>query len=159
MSNEHKTAISRKTPSAPMTRLASDGRLVGRVLDYGCGKGRDADEYHTDRYDPHYSPGVPPGTFDTITCNYVLNVIECSVARLAVLRDIHDRLTPNGTAYLTVRNDRRSLRGRTITGTWQGLIVLRLPVVYRSGGYVTYELIKRDDVESSIQSARVGGGR
>ena len=140
-----KTAITRTSPSAPMKRLASDDRIRGIALDYGCGKGLDADTYGMDRYDKHHSPDMPNKLYDTITCNYVLNVIECPETRLSILRDIRSRLRNNSSvAYITVRNDRRALNGTTAIGTWQGLVVLALPVVYRCAGYVTYELRKSD---------------
>ena len=153
MSNEHKTAITRRAPSAPMKRLAADGLIQGKALDYGSGKGFDAQEYCMSCYDPHYQPDMPNGPFDTITCNYVLNVIEEDETRLRVLRMIWNRLSPNGTAYITVRNDRRALRGATSKGTWQGLIVLRLPVRYKCAGFVTYELTRSETIEQSLQSA------
>lgn len=135
-----KTAISRKKPSAPMRRLDRDNRLVGRVLDYGCGKGYDADYYNTDSYDPHYQPVMPKGKFDTIVCNFVLNVIESAEEREAVLSDIRARLGDNGHAYVSVRTDKSQLNGHTKIGTWQGSIVLDLPVVAKGSGFVTYKL-------------------
>jgi hypothetical protein len=151
--NAYKTATTRKNPSAPMKRLATDNRIVGRALDYGCGKGFDASYYYMDCYDPYYSPHMPDGPFETVTCNYVLNVIESDAERLRVLSIIQLALTGYGIAYITVRNDRRALHGVTRTGTWQGLIMLRLPVVYKCSGYVTYELRKNDSLHA-IQSAR-----
>jgi len=35
MSNAYRTAIARKKPSKPVKALEADGRIVGRVLDYG----------------------------------------------------------------------------------------------------------------------------
>jgi hypothetical protein len=138
----HLTAIARKTASVPMRGLSGAGRITGRALDYGCGRGCDADTFGMERFDPHYSPDMPVGRFDTITCNYVLNVIESAEERLRVMRDIQDRLTDDGVAYITVRNDKAALNGTTSRGTWQGLIVLDLPIVQRGSGYVTYELTK-----------------
>lgn len=156
-SEEHsfRTATTRIEPSAPMIQLATDGLIKGRAMDYGCGKGFDADYYDMESYDPHFEFPMPGGQFDTITCNYVLNVIEKAETRIAVLQDIKDRLAAGGTAYITVRNDRRALRGTTKTGSWQGLILLRLPVRYKCAGYVTYELTQYTEIEWSIQSALV----
>jgi hypothetical protein len=152
----HLTAITRKSPSAPMKRLAADGRIVGKALDYGSGRGTCADEYGMAKFDPHYDPGYPGwSSFDTITCNYVLNVIEDDTERLNVLKRILGKLATDGTAYVTVRNDKRALRGTTSRGTWQGLILLRLPVVYRCAGFVTYELRKDDCIDESIMEARI----
>ena len=154
MGNEHKTAMSRVAASAPMKWLASQERIVGNALDYGCGKAYDAREYCMKSYDPHYYPIMPDGRFDTITCNYVLNVIKSPVERLRVLTDIRDRLARGGKAYITVRNDRRALCGITAKGTWQGHIMLRLPVVRSCAGYVIYELDYKGHVSFNIQEAR-----
>ena len=157
--NAYKTATTRIEPSAPMRQLATDGLIVGRALDYGCGKGFDADYYDMESYDPHFGPGMEEGYapefFDTITCNYVLNVLESARDRVNVLQRIQALLSRHrgGKAYITVRNDRRALNGVTKTGSWQGLIVLRLPVRYKCAGYVTYELTPLDHIDLSIQSA------
>jgi hypothetical protein len=155
MANEHKTAMKRKAPSRPMLRLASDGSIVGEALDYGCGKGFDADTYGMASYDPYYQPKMPLGMFDTITCNYVLNTIESNQAKVRVLRDIQARLTDDGIAYITVRNDTRALRGTTSKGTYQCLVVLKLPVVYSCSGYVTYQLLTSDLIDSASLEARI----
>lgn len=139
-----------------MKRLAADGLIRGKALDYGSGKGFDAQEYGMSCYDPHYQPDMPVGRFDTITCNYVLNVIETDETRLLVLQIIQDRLCYEGIAYITMRNDRRALNGVTSKGTWQGLIVLRLPVRYKCAGYVTYELTRSETIDISLQSAYLG---
>ena len=81
--NSHKTAITRTKMSAPVKFLKGQGLLQGRTLDYGCGKGFDADVLQCSKYDPHFSPELPKGKFDTIICNYVLNVIESEVVRLS----------------------------------------------------------------------------
>ena len=89
--NAHKTAIARRGPSAPMKWLDAHGLIVGRTLDYGCGRGRDAETYGVERFDPHYAPAMPAGWFRTIVCNYVLNVIEAEAERARVLWDIWNR--------------------------------------------------------------------
>jgi len=138
--NEHKSARARKAPSVPMKRLNKDYLLRGRLLDYGSGKGFDAEHFNMESFDPHFSPELPEGKFDTITCNYVLNVIESETERLEVLRHIQWLLTPSGIAYITVRNDIRALNGYTSKGTWQGKIVLDLPIQYKTSSYITYIL-------------------
>jgi 2-polyprenyl-3-methyl-5-hydroxy-6-metoxy-1,4-benzoquinol methylase len=136
----YRTARARSKPSVPITRLAKDGLLDGRCLDYGCGKSPDAEVYDMKKFDPHFSPEMPKGKFDTITCTYVLNVIESETERFKVLLDIQSRLTPTGIAYITVRNDIKSLNGKTSTGTWQGKITLNLPIQYKTSSYITYIL-------------------
>jgi len=140
----YKTAIARNKLSAPAAWLNRAGRLKGRILDYGCGRGGDADRLGWEGYDPHYRQGEPVGLFDTIMCNFVLNVIESHSTRRSVLSAISDLLTEYGRAYITVRTDRSGLSGRK-RHTWQSLIVLDLPVVHRGNGYITYMLCKGDD--------------
>ena len=140
MSNAHKTAIGRNKPSAPVRALDKAGLLIGKMLDFGCGRGRDACEYGMESYDPHFQPVMPKGLFDTIVCNFVLNVIESSAERRAVVADIRSRLVPGGCAYVTVRTDHKRLNGYTKIGTWQGRIELDEPIVGKGSGYTTYKI-------------------
>ena len=57
------TAPLRDDPSAPMLYLAEQNLLQGRVLDYGCGHGFDADYYDLCGYDPYLRPKMPTGRF------------------------------------------------------------------------------------------------
>ena len=154
MSKAHLTAMARKTPSAPMKWLATNDKIVGRALDFGCGRGYDANEYNMESYDPHYEPIMPGGRFETITCNYVLNVVESDIDILLVLQHIRNRLTATGKAYITVRNDRRALRGITSKGTFQAHVILKLPVVRSCAGYTMYELTMFDYVNNNMVEVR-----
>lgn len=136
------TAVTRKQPSLPMRRLAKDGRLNGRGLDYGYGRGFDAKHFSFDGYDPHFRPEMPEGEYSTVVSNFVLNVIKNDDERRAALRIIASKLSKDGVAYVSVRNDRKALSGMTSKGTWQGLIILDLPIVYKTRGYITYELTR-----------------
>jgi diadenosine tetraphosphate (Ap4A) HIT family hydrolase len=85
------------------------GRINGRVLDFGCGHGTDVDflrekGFEVEGYDPHYAPERPEGTFDTILCHYVLNVL-LRREQTDVLMDVAEYLRPSGTAFYTVRRD------------------------------------------------------
>jgi hypothetical protein len=121
----HKTAIRRNKLSKPMEYLLTKGLLIGRVLDYGCGHGEDADHIGADKYDPHWFPKKPVGLYDTITCHYVLNVVpEAS----DILKDIRSLLIPGGKAYVTVRRD---LTRDTNT---QRIVRLDLPVLVEKKG-------------------------
>lgn len=146
--NSHRSAIARKTPSAPMQALAQEGRLEGMKLDYGCGRGFDADHYDMHGFDPHFRPSEPGDLYDTITCNYVLNVVKDRETRLAILSDIQRRLAPEGQAYITVRADRKSLNGPTSIGTWQGDVREDLapffPLLRSTASYATYVMTKND---------------
>lgn len=144
MSNEHRTAIARRGPSKPVKWLEQNNRIVGRVLDYGCGRGADAEYLGCASYDPYYQPDMPVGLFDTITCNYVFNVIEDDRARRVLLWDLDGYLAPGGRAFIAVRANRKDLRGHTRIGTWQGLITLDLPIVYKDSDTVIYKLCRGD---------------
>ena len=136
----HLTAIARNAPSRPTMYLSACGKLRGRVLDYGCGRGKDADVFGFERFDPFYFPDMPVGTFDTVVCNYVLNVVPSPVERVCILDAIKAALSPGGIAYITVRNDRKKLNGWTQRKTWQGLIELDLPVVTTNSNFTMYLL-------------------
>ncbi len=138
----HKTAIKRNKMSAPAKKIFQAGLILGRCLDYGCGRGDDSRILSMSRYDPYYFPSKPSGPFETILCTYVLNVIESHQERVEVLRDISALLSKNGKAYITVRNDIDKLNGYTKMGTWQGKIELDLPVVFKKRHFVTYLLEK-----------------
>jgi len=135
MNQPERTAIERKKLSAPMKFLEEEGYLDGRTLDYGCGRGFDAGELGLEAFDPNFFSGVPEGKFDTITCNYVLNVVTEEEA-FGIVQDIESRLAPGGHAYITVRRD---LKGNKDTDT-QRNVELDLPIVHEtSNGYCIYE--------------------
>jgi hypothetical protein len=144
MNKAHLTAIARKTASAPMKWLHEHGKLLGKKLDYGCGRGLDADIFGCEKYDPHYfkCDDFTPGEFQTITCNFVLNVIPDEQERQAVLERIEHWLAPGGVAYITIRSDVKKLGGYTRRGTWQGYVPPKLPLLHRGHGFETYIMTK-----------------
>ena len=130
----------RGKPTAPFKHLLDKDLLRGRVLDYGCGKGVDAEKLGIHRYDPHYFPKKPEGLFDTIVCNYVLNVVKDRRGR-GIIKRIKALLKPGGVAYLTVRAD-VSGEGFTKRQTFQRDVKLKLPVEHKTGWYRMYRLEK-----------------
>lgn len=75
------TAIKRTDFSVPTRYLMQHNLLRGKILDFGCGFGFDTDELRKQGfdiigYDYYYRPDFPEGKFDTIFCNYVLNVLD-----------------------------------------------------------------------------------
>ena len=162
MSCAHLTAIARKNPSAPMKWLCAKDCLVGDILDYGCGRGKDVawlnskvDEeglegQHVIGFDPYYAPNTivngMSNCFDTITCNFVLNVIEGCQDRENVIHHIKGLLRPNGRAYVAIRADKKKLNGFTKRGTFQTYVTI-LPahgftLIHKTGSYELYEYIK-----------------
>ena len=105
----HLTAKQRDRPSFPTRKLLGLGHIEGRVLDFGCGHGADVDflrekGFEVHGYDPHHAPTRPQGTFDTILCHYVLNVL-LQREQTEVLMDVSEFLRPSGAAFYTVRRD------------------------------------------------------
>ena len=105
------TAIKRTSLSVPTRYLLQHNLLKGRILDFGCGYGFDTDElrrqgYDIVGYDYYYRPEYPDGKFDTILCNYVLNVLE-PYAQAEVMMNVTNLLSPTGTAFFAVRVKRR----------------------------------------------------
>ena len=103
------TAIKRTDISVPTRYLLQHNLLKGKILDFGCGFGFDTDElkrqgFDIIGYDYYYRPDYPEGKFDTIICNYVLNVLE-PYAQAEVLMNVTNLLSPKGTAYFAVRRD------------------------------------------------------
>ncbi len=132
-------AIRRETVSKTARFLAERGLLRGRVLDYGCGFGFDADHFGWEAYDPHYRQGLPEGRFDTIVCNHVANMLT-RASRRALFRALRGLLAPHGKAYLSVsrkipQGGKVALRKRI-----QNYVVLTLPSLFRDGELEIYRL-------------------
>lgn len=149
MNKSYQTAISRNKISQPMKYLSETGKLSGLKLDYGCGKGFDASHFHMDKFDPYYFNHIPAFDYDTITCNYVLNVIESERDIIDTLYNIQDLLSQFGIAYITVRRDIKQ-DGLTQKGTFQSTVFLNLKSIKRTSQYEIYELTKHDDLNCLI---------
>jgi len=122
LANSHKTAIARRGPSAPCVWLAKQERLLGPVLDWGCGRGADVRFIRNAYgYDPHYQPKLPDEgeLFNTVLCTYVLNTIPEYHDRVVVIQEIMPYLAVGGWLYVTIRANPDSLKGWTSKGTWQ----------------------------------------
>lgn len=107
--NPHFTAKERTSISFPTHWLKKKNLLQGEILDFGCGFGFDTDQLKKEGfdiigYDNYYRPEYPTKRFDTIICNYVLNVLE-SEEQAEVLMSVSELLKPTGIAYFTVRRD------------------------------------------------------
>ena len=107
--NSHLTAIERTSLSYPARILLNQKKIVGKVLDFGCGIGKDVEllqqkGFAIVGYDPFYFPEFPTEKFDTILCFYVLNVL-LPEEQAGVLMNVSHLLKPNGKAYFAVRRD------------------------------------------------------
>ena len=107
--NSHLTAIERTSLSYPARILLNQKKIVGKVLDFGCGIGKDVELLQQKGldivgYDPFYFPEFPTKKFDTILCFYVLNVL-LPEEQAEVLMNVSHLLKPNGNAYFAVRRD------------------------------------------------------
>ena len=134
-------AIKRNTVSKTAKILAEKKLIVGRVLDFGCGHGYDADYFGWSAYDPHYRQTKPRGSFDTILCNHVANVLTRK-SRLGLYTEINDLLSDGGIAYISVP---RNIPKRGKAGPRkriQNYVVLTLPVVYADSETEIYAMKK-----------------
>jgi len=139
--NSHKTAIRRNKISRPTQTLIDNNVIKGNVLDYGCGHGYDAETMGFDKYDPFFFPnGLDKNKkYDTIICNYVLNVLNCEQEK-EVIADIRKRLKKGGCAYLSVRRDKFT-EGINKKGTYQRSSHPNLDVYFKkSGSFEIYTL-------------------
>lgn len=107
--NTHLTAKERTTPSLPLRMILERKLIQGKVLDFGCGFGKDVNHliakgFDATGYDPHFYPEFPTERFDTILCFYVLNVLFPEDQN-RVLMQISNLLKPTGKAYFAVRRD------------------------------------------------------
>jgi DNA phosphorothioation-associated putative methyltransferase len=101
--NSHKTAISRTKISKPMHLFEHYGLLIGRTLDYGCGKGKDVEILNIEGYDPYYFPDKPIGKFDTVVMNYVINTISTHRGRMDAIRSAWSYVDVGGMLIVTSR--------------------------------------------------------
>lgn len=133
-----KTAISRKTPPAPLKWLRDQGLLEPPALDYGCGR---RTWYGLDGWDPHWYPTPEPkeGYYQTVVCCYVLNVVEEAETK-TVLNKLLSCMGPHGVSYVVVRRDLPTT-GKQGRGAWQRYVELDPPwrSIMRTSSFEIYE--------------------
>ena len=147
VNNPHLTAIERTSMSFPTRWLKQNKLLKGEILDFGCGFGFDTDqlkeqEFDITGYDNYYRPDYPEKRFDTIICNYVLNVLEPN-EQAEVLMSVAELLKPTGRAYFAVRRDLKSEGFRTHyvhkQPTYQSNVILPYTSVFANENCEIYE--------------------
>ena len=147
VNNPHLTAIERTSMSFPTRWLKQNNLLKGEILDFGCGFGIDTEQlkeqgFDIVGYDNHYRPEYPEKRFDTIICNYVLNVLEPN-EQAEVLMAVSELLKPTGKAYFAVRRDLKSEGFRTHyvhkLPTYQSNVILPYKSVFTNENCEIYE--------------------
>jgi hypothetical protein len=131
--------------SDPVKVLQNKGLLLGQIIDYGCGRGFDADHFGWDGYDPYYRQEKPTGEYDTIICNHVANILTRK-SRHKMFESINGLLAEGGVAYIIVSRRIPEIGKMGLRKRIQNYIVLTLPSVHvAEGEYEIYKLNK--DVE------------
>lgn len=138
--NIHLTARPRNAPSLPAQWLFDNNRVLGEVLDFGSGRGFDAEYYGMDEYDIYYAPEKPDKLYDTILCTYVINTLPPEEEE-NVLKELESLLQPLGVCYITVRRDTKR-DGYTKRGTYQRLAYPSLPIIYENSSFCIYFFMK-----------------
>lgn len=160
--NSHLTAIERSQLSYPTRLLLKKNCLIGTILDFGCGFGKDVSDlknkgYNVYGYDPYYSPKYPQGRFDTVYCNYVLNVLQKN-EQAKVIFEISKLLKKGGKAYFAVRRDikKSGFRLHYIhkQKTYQTNVILPFKTLFKNENMELYEYqnyceINQNDSEKS----------
>ena len=111
--------MSRKTPSILAGFLCGQGFVnklgnIKKILDYGCGRGRDVSYYGQfgydvagyDPYEPYGFSALPTGTFDLACLTYVLNVIPSNHERTDVIAKAASYIRPGGFVILVARSEK-----------------------------------------------------
>lgn len=145
--NSHLTAIERNSLSFPARILLNQKKIKGKVLDFGCGIGKDVELLQNKGieiigYDPFYFPNFPTEKYDTILCFYVLNVLQPE-EQAEVLMNVSNLLKPNGKAYFAVRRDIQyeGFRMHKVhkKETYQCIIKLAYSSIYKNENCEIYE--------------------
>ena len=117
-----KTAIHRKIASKPLRTVIHMGIELGKVLDYGCGRGKDVEVlksigYDATGYDPNFAYGKPRGKYDTVLLTYVVNVLEPS-QRKDTVRAAWAHVCKSGRLIVTARTA-RDVNGAAERTNWK----------------------------------------
>jgi SAM-dependent methyltransferase len=130
--------------------LLSLEKLEGRVLDFGCGYGFDADHFGWDGFDPYYRNVPLCGPYDHIVCNYVLNALTRRNREKAISQ-IRDLLADDGLAFLAVARDLPVTGELGLHHSLQNYVVLTLPSIYADDQVEIYKMDKTSKFEDKTK--------
>lgn len=143
----HLTAKERVSLSFPSKYLLSQNLLIGHVLDFGCGFGKDVEllkksGVNITGYDKFHFPQYPKTKFDTIICFYVLNVL-LPEEQATVLMELSHMINPTGKVYIAVRRDIQYQGFRTHKvhqkKTYQCNVILNFKSIFKNENCEIYE--------------------
>ena len=123
--------------------VIADSISTTNVLDFGCGRGQDADYlrlfgYYVAKYDPYYFDHEYTEKFDFVLCTYVLNVLPLA-EETGVIDKAKSYLKQGGTLYISVRNGKFK-EGETSRGTYQRKVDLPCLLIKKNSSYKIYEI-------------------
>ena len=121
----------RRNLSEPIRWAQEAGLITGKVLDYECGWGRDADILDMHKFDSVHHPEQPKGRYDIVFSIFSLDRERRSRID-ETIRRLQKLLRNDGTVYLVVC---RNTKGEALP-----VIRLDLPVVYEQPWYAVYRL-------------------
>lgn len=139
-------AVRRGTVSITAKLLVDRGLVRGRVLDYGCGFGFDADHFGWEAFDPYYRQTLPAGEFDTIICNHVAKMLTRE-SRTLLYEKLRQCVAPTGMVYLSVSRKIPKIGKAGIRQRIQNYVVLTLPSIYVDTELEIYSMNKSDMFE------------
>jgi hypothetical protein len=134
-------APERTTLSKTARVLLDAGLIRGRILDYGCGLGYDADQEGWEAYDPYYRAAKPSGVYDTIVVNHLANILT-RASRKELLAEVNALLAPEGSAYVSVARNIPETGKAGSRRRIQNFIMLTLPSVFLDAEEEIYQLVK-----------------
>lgn len=141
-------AIRRSTISFGADWLVNQNLVNGRVLDYGCGFGFDADQFGWERFDPYYHQTKLEGDYDTIICNHVLNMLT-RASRERAMQNIRSLLTDAGVAWLIVPRNIPQTGKAALRKRIQNYVVLTLHSVYADEKREIYRMTNTSEFEDT----------
>lgn len=143
----NKTAISRKSISAPVKRLLHQKRIsiTDEILDFGCGRGDDVKHlrkkgFNIWGYDPYWldNKAALAHKYDVILCSYVLNTVD-KQERKDIINCLKNLTKSNNSVYITVRRD-VPYHKVSSRGTHQFNVTLNAEVIAQNSSYCIYRL-------------------